>query len=46
MNVALSAISLHALVVAVCLITGSKLGARHGYPRTFVLGGEVFALAH
>ncbi|MGW7410094.1 MFS transporter [Streptomyces sp. NPDC054833] len=39
-----SAISLYALVVAACLITGSKLGARRGYPRTFVLGGEVFGL--
>lgn len=39
-----SAISLYALVVAAFLITGSKLGARHGYRRTFVVGGEIFAL--
>ncbi|WP_107416028.1 MFS transporter [Streptomyces sp. CdTB01] len=39
-----SVISLYALVVAACLITGSKLGARHGYRRTFVVGGEIFAL--
>ncbi|MFJ4695389.1 MFS transporter [Streptomyces sp. NPDC088766] len=37
-------ISLYALVVAACLITGSKLGARHGYRRAFVVGGEIFAL--
>ena len=39
-----SAISLYALVVAAFLITGSKLGARHGYRRTFAVGGEIFAL--
>ncbi|MGW3044424.1 MFS transporter [Kitasatospora sp. NPDC001159] len=39
-----SAISLYALVVAAFLITGSKFGARHGYRRTFVLGGGIFAL--
>ncbi|WP_225832435.1 MFS transporter [Streptomyces sp. NK08204] len=37
-------ISLYALVVAAFLITGSKLGARHGYRRIFVLGGGVFVL--
>lgn len=39
-----SAISLYALVVAAFLITGSKLGARHGHRRIFVLGGEIFVL--
>ncbi|MEU5094508.1 MFS transporter [Streptomyces sp. NPDC020996] len=39
-----SAMSLYALVVAACLITGSKLGARHGYARAFVVGGQIFAL--
>ncbi|MGW3361149.1 MFS transporter [Streptomyces bungoensis] len=39
-----SVISLYALVVAAFLITGSKLGARHGYRRIFALGGGVFAL--
>ncbi|MBQ0987311.1 MFS transporter [Streptomyces sp. F63] len=39
-----SAISLYGLVVAAFLITGSKLGARHGYRRTFVLGAEIFVL--
>ncbi|MGY6021628.1 MFS transporter [Streptomyces spinosirectus] len=39
-----TAISLYALVVAASLLTGSKFGARHGYRRTFVLGGEIFAL--
>ncbi|MEU7242304.1 MFS transporter [Streptomyces sparsogenes] len=37
-----SAISLYALVVAAFLISGSKLGTRHGYRRTFVLGGGIF----
>ncbi|MFE1247006.1 MFS transporter [Streptomyces sp. NPDC058735] len=37
-------ISLYALVVAAFLITGSKAGVRHGYRRTFRLGGAVFAL--
>ncbi|MET7380329.1 MFS transporter [Streptomyces sp. NPDC005526] len=39
-----SAISLYALVIASLIITGSKLGTRHGYRRTFSLGGGVFAL--
>ncbi|MFI1169234.1 MFS transporter [Streptomyces sp. NPDC020801] len=39
-----SAISLYALVVAAFLITGSKIGARHGHRPAFVLGGEIFAL--
>ncbi|UQS30245.1 MFS transporter [Streptomyces fradiae] len=39
-----SVISLYALVVAACLITGSKLGARHGDRRTFVVGGQIFAV--
>ncbi|WP_324789841.1 MFS transporter [Streptomyces sp. H51] len=39
-----SAMSLYALVVAACMITGSKLGARHGYARAFVVGGQIFAL--
>ncbi|NBM19460.1 MFS transporter [Streptomyces sp. GC420] len=39
-----SAISLYALVIAALLITGSKLGARHGHRRIFILGGEVFVL--
>ncbi|MFE0511041.1 MFS transporter [Streptomyces sp. NPDC058964] len=39
-----SAISLYALVVAAFLISGSKLGARYGYRRTFALGGGVFVL--
>lgn len=39
-----SAISLYALVVAAFMISGSKLGTRHGYRRTFVLGGGIFVL--
>ncbi|MDF3299638.1 MFS transporter [Streptomyces tropicalis] len=39
-----SAISLYALVVAAFLISGSKLGRRHGYRRAFVTGGGIFAL--
>lgn len=39
-----SAISLYALVVAAFLISGSKLGGRHGYRRAFVTGGGIFAL--
>ncbi|MFE1577182.1 MFS transporter [Streptomyces fradiae] len=39
-----SVISLYALVVAACLITGSKLGARHGDRRAFVVGGRIFAV--
>ncbi|MCZ2527098.1 MFS transporter [Streptomyces sp. HB2AG] len=39
-----AAISLYSLVVAAFLITGSKLGARHGHRRVFVLGAEVFVL--
>ncbi|MFE9096368.1 MFS transporter [Streptomyces sp. NPDC007264] len=39
-----SAISLYSLVVAAFLITGSKLGARHGHRRIFVAGGEIFVL--
>ncbi|MGW3264217.1 MFS transporter [Streptomyces sp. NPDC001056] len=37
-----SAISLYALVVAAFVISGSKLGARHGYRRTFAVGGGIF----
>ncbi|MGW2641739.1 MFS transporter [Streptomyces sp. NPDC001348] len=39
-----SAISLYALVVAAFIISGSKLGTRHGYRRTFVRGGGLFVL--
>ncbi|MFF4575361.1 MFS transporter [Streptomyces sp. NPDC001410] len=39
-----SAISLYALVVAAFVISGSKLGRRHGYRRAFVAGGGTFAL--
>lgn len=39
-----SAISLYALVVAAFIISGSKLGTRHGYRRTFALGGGIFVL--
>ncbi|MFF8945488.1 MFS transporter [Streptomyces sp. NPDC014864] len=39
-----SAISLYALVVAAFTISASKLGTRHGYRRTFALGGGVFVL--
>jgi MFS family permease len=39
-----SAISLYSLTVAASLIAASKLGARHGYRRAFVLGAEVFAV--
>ncbi|MEU6535797.1 MFS transporter [Streptomyces sp. NPDC047000] len=39
-----AAIALYALVVAAFLITGSKLGARHGHRRLFVLGGGIFAV--
>ncbi|MGW2743599.1 MFS transporter [Streptomyces sp. NPDC001450] len=39
-----SAISLYALVVAAFMISGSKLGRRHGYRRTFALGGGIFVL--
>ncbi|MCD0483775.1 MFS transporter [Streptacidiphilus sp. ASG 303] len=39
-----SAISLYALVVAAFIISGSKLGTRHGYRRTFALGGGTFVL--
>ncbi|MFE1783266.1 MFS transporter [Streptomyces sp. NPDC059506] len=39
-----SAIALYALVVAAFLITGSKLGARHGNRRVFLLGCGFFAL--
>jgi len=37
-----SAISLYALVMAASMITGSKLGSRHGYRRMFVLGAVVY----
>ncbi|MEU8107213.1 MFS transporter [Nonomuraea muscovyensis] len=39
-----SVISLFALVIAAFLITGSKLGARHGYRWAFVLGARIFLL--
>ncbi|MET7379031.1 MFS transporter [Streptomyces sp. NPDC005526] len=39
-----SAISLYSLVVAASLIAASKIGARHGYQRTFVFGAGVFAV--
>ena len=39
-----SAISLYALVVAAFIISGSKLGTRHGYRRTFAIGGGIFVL--
>lgn len=37
-----SAISLYALVMAALMITGSKLGSRFGYLRTFALGAVVY----
>ncbi|MDF2709422.1 MAG: hypothetical protein K0R62_5074 [Nonomuraea muscovyensis] len=39
-----SVISLFALVIAAFLITGSKLGTRHGYRWAFVLGARIFLL--
>ncbi|MET8944698.1 MFS transporter [Streptomyces sp. NPDC004542] len=39
-----SAISLYALVVAAFIISGSKLGTRHGYRRAFAAGGGTFVV--
>ncbi|RSM83199.1 MFS transporter [Kibdelosporangium aridum] len=37
-----SAISLYALVMAALMISGSKLGSRHGYVRVFMVGAAIY----
>ncbi|SMD20596.1 MFS transporter [Kibdelosporangium aridum] len=37
-----SAISLYALVMAALMISGSKLGSRHGYVRVFMAGAVIY----
>ncbi|MDF5751811.1 MFS transporter [Spongiactinospora sp. TRM90649] len=39
-----SAISVYALIMAAMMITGSKLGTRHGHVRMFTLGAAIYGL--